>query len=98
MTEFAYNNAKNVSIGHTSFESNYGYQPCISYKKHIDPHSKSKSANELLSELQDFMLICCEILYYVQKLQKQAHNKGTKPKSYIFGDKICLNSKYIKTK
>ena len=27
MTEFAYNNAKNASISHTSFELNYGYHP-----------------------------------------------------------------------
>ena len=33
MAEFAYNNAKNVSIGHTFFELNYGYHPQMSYEK-----------------------------------------------------------------
>ena len=28
----------------------------------------------------------------------QAHNKGVKPSSYALSDKVCLNSKYIKTK
>ena len=41
---------------------------------------------------------CRENLNNVQKLQKRAHNKGTKPKSYVFSKKIWLNSKYIKTK
>ena len=37
-------------------------------------------------------------LHYAQKLQKQAYNKGVKPKSYAPSDKIWLNNKYIKTK
>ena len=44
------------------------------------------------------MTICRKNLYHTQKLQKQAHNKGVKPKSYTFSDKVWLNSKYIKTK
>ncbi len=37
MAEFTYNNTKNVSIGHTSFELNCGYHPHISYNEDIDP-------------------------------------------------------------
>ena len=37
-------------------------------------------------------------LQYVQKLQKLYHDKYVKPKSYIPGNKVWLNSKYIKTK
>ena len=44
------------------------------------------------------MTICHENLYYAQKLQKQAHNKGVKARSYASSNKIWLNSKYIKTK
>ena len=44
------------------------------------------------------MSVYCENLYHTQKLQKQSHNKGTKPKSYPLDDKILLKSKYIKTK
>ena len=51
MAEFAYNNAKNASIGHMLFELNYSYHPHISYKKNIDPYSRSKSAEEFLTEL-----------------------------------------------
>ena len=44
------------------------------------------------------MTVCQENLHHAQKLQKQAHDKGVKLKSYIPDDKIWLNSKYIKTK
>ena len=42
MAEFAYNNAKNASAGHTPFELNCGYYHWVSYKEDIDPCSKSK--------------------------------------------------------
>ena len=51
MTEFAYNNAKNAGIGHTFFELNCGYHSCVSYKKDLDPRSKSKTAEKLSSKL-----------------------------------------------
>ena len=44
------------------------------------------------------MTVCWKNLYHAQGLQKQAHDKGVKPKSYAPGDKVWLNSKYIKTK
>ena len=44
------------------------------------------------------MIVCRENLYYTQELEKQAHNKGIKPRSYTSNDKVWLNSKYIKTK
>ena len=36
--------------------------------------------------------------HYAQKLQKQVYNKSVKPRSYSSGDKIWLNSKFIKNK
>lgn len=44
------------------------------------------------------MFVYCNNPFYAQKLQKQAHNKDVKPKSYIFNNKDWLNSKFIKTK
>ena len=44
------------------------------------------------------MVICRENLYHAQELQKRAHDKGVKPRSYAPGEKVWLNSKYIKTK
>ena len=39
MAKFAYNNAKNTSIGFMPFELNCGYHPWVSYKENLDPRS-----------------------------------------------------------
>ena len=44
------------------------------------------------------MIVCRKNLYYAQELQKQAHDKGVKPQSYAFSQKVWLNNKYIKIK
>ena len=98
MAEFAYNNAKNASTGHTPFELNCGYHPRVSYEEDVDPRSQSRSADELSSELRELMIVCQENLHHAQELQKRAHDKGVKPRSYAPGEKVWLNSKYIKTK
>ena len=98
IAEFAYNNAKNSSTGHTPFELNCGYHLCISFEKNTDLCSRSKSADELLAKSRDLMTVCRENLHHAQELQKRAHNKDVKPRSYAPGDKVWLNSKYIKTK
>ena len=51
MADFAYNNTKNASIGYTPFELNCGYHPRVSYEEDLDPCSKSRTAEELSSEL-----------------------------------------------
>ena len=98
MAEFAYNNAKNVSTGHTLFELNCGYHPRVSYEKDLDPRSKSKIAEKLSSELRNLMAICQQNLHHVQELQRQAHDKGVKSQSYAPGNKVWLSSKHLKTK
>ncbi len=98
MAEFAYNNAKNASTGHTPFELNYGFHPQASYKKDIDPRSSSKSADELAIELRELMIVYRENFQFAQELQKWYHNKHVKPRSYASGETVWLNSKYIKIK
>ena len=98
MAEFAYNNSKNNSTGHTLFELNCSYHPRTSYEEEFDPRSQSKSADELAEELRDLMIVCCENLHHVQELQKRAYDKGVKPRSYAPGKKVWLNSKFIKIK
>lgn len=51
MAEFANNNVKNTSTDYMLFELNCSYHPRHSYEKDIDPCSKSKLVNKLLSEL-----------------------------------------------
>ena len=95
MAEFTYNHAKNTSTSHTTINS---FHPQTSYKKDINPRSKSKSADELANELQELMIVYRENLEHAQELQKQYHNKHAKPRSYAPGEKVWLNSKYIKIK
>ena len=98
MTEFAYNNSKNASTGHTHFELNYSYHPRMLYEEKVNPRSQFKSADKLLAELRELMIVYQENLHHAQELQKQAHNKGVKPRSYAPNEKVWLNSKYIKIK
>ena len=70
----------------------------MSYKDNINFRSKSKSADELLTELQELIIVCRENLRHAQKLQKRAYNKGVKSKCYALSSKIWFNSKFIKTK
>ena len=79
MAEFAYNNAKNASTGHTLFELNCGFYPRMSYKEDVDPHSQSRSADELSAEFRELMTVCRENLHHAQELQKRAYDKGVKP-------------------
>ncbi len=64
MVEFAYNNAKNTSTGHTLFELNCGYHFKVSFEKHIDPRSKSRYANKLAKELRELMEVCYQNFLY----------------------------------
>ena len=98
MAEFAYNNVKNASFGHTSFKLNCGYHLQILYKDNVNPCSKFKSANNLSVELKELIIVCRENLYYAQEFKKRVHNKSVKLRSYALSDKVWLNSKYIKTK
>ena len=98
MAEFAYNNAKNASTGHTPFELNCGYHPRVSYEEDLDPRSKSKTAEELSSELRNLMAVCQQNLHHAQEFQKQAHDKGVKPQSYTPGNKVWLSSKHLRIK
>ena len=88
MAEFAYNNAKNISTGHTPFELNYGFHPRVFFEDNIDTRSRSRSANELTKELRELMDICQQNLLHAQEFQKRAHDKGIKPQSYAPREKV----------
>ena len=98
IVEFAYNNAKNLNTGYMPFELNRGYYPCVFFEKVTNPCLQSKLVDKLATKLRDLITVCRENFYHAQKLQKQAHNKGVKLRSYASNDKVWLNSKYIKTK
>ena len=64
MAEFAYNNAINTSTGYTSFELNCDFHSRVSYKEDVDPRSRSKTADQLITELQTLMSVCRENLQH----------------------------------
>ena len=68
------------------------------YKEEVNSYSKSKLADKLSAELRELIIICQKNLYHAQKFQKQADDKRVKLRSYAPGDKVWLNSKYIRTK
>ena len=98
MAKFSYNNAKKTIISHKPFELNRGFHPQASYEEDVDLLSKWKAADELATKLMELTTVCRENLQYTQKLQKRYHNKHAKPRRYAPGEKVWLNSKYIKTK
>lgn len=97
MAEIAYNKVKNANIGYTSFKFNCDYHHHKSFEDEVDPCSRSHSADKLPKKLKELILIYQQNLLHFLKLQKQAHNKSWKPCTYASGEKIWLNSKYIKT-
>ena len=80
------------------FKLNWGYHPCVFFEENTNTRFWLKTADKLLTELRKLISVCQKNLHHAQKLQKQAHNKGVKPKRYAPGNKVWLNSKYIKTK
>ena len=90
MAEFAYNNAKNPSTGHTPFELNCGYHLYVSFEEDTNPRFRSKIADKLSTKLQKLMTVCQKNLYHNQEPHKRAHDKNVKPKSYASDDKILV--------
>ena len=57
MVEFAFNNAKNVSMSYTSFELDCKYYLYIFYEKDLDLHSKPRTAEELFFKFWELMTV-----------------------------------------
>lgn len=57
MAEFTYNSTKSISVNYISFELNCVYHSKASYKKDFDTCSQSKSANKIVIELRDLIVI-----------------------------------------
>ena len=98
IADFAYNIIKNTSTSHMPFELICGYYPYVFLKENTNLCSQFKTAKELFNKVRKLITVYWKNLYHTQKLQKQAHNKDVKPKSYAPNNKVWLNSKYIKTK
>ncbi len=88
MAEFAHNNAKNASTGHTLSKLNCGYHPRVFFKEDVDRHSRSRSTNELATVLKELIQVCCQNLLHVQELQKRVYDKRVKNRSYVPSKKV----------
>ena len=64
MAEFAYNNIKNASIGHTLFKLNYGYHPEVFFKDECNALFRSSSTKRLAIKLKELINICCQNLLH----------------------------------
>ncbi len=64
MVEFAYNNTKNTSTGHTPFELNYSYNWRVFFEENVDPHLRSHPINELAEELRELIEVCYQNLLH----------------------------------
>ena len=98
MAEFTYNNAKNTITSHMPFELNCSFNPQVSFENNLNSCSRSYSTNKLAKKLKKLIDICQQNLLHTQKLQKKVYDKSVKPQSYTSGEKVWLNSKYIKIK
>lgn len=78
MAKFAYNNKKNTNTGSTSFEYNCKFPLRASYKKHVNPRSKSKSANKVVIVLYELKSAYRKNFQHIQELQKSYHDKHFK--------------------
>ena len=88
MAEFAYNNSKNASTGHTPFELNCEYYSWIFFENEYNVCSRSSSGDGPAIELRKLLNVCCQNLLHVQDLQKQSYNKEVKPCSYAPAKKV----------
>ena len=98
MAEFAYNNAKNASIGHMLLKLNCGFYLQVFFKDDIKLCSGARFANKLAKEIKEPIDICQQNLLHAQKLEEKAYDQGVMTRSYAPGEKVWLNSKYINTK
>ena len=98
MTEFTYKNVKNASISHTSLKLNCSYHPQVFFKDNIDFCSKYYFANQTGKRAKKINRYLPIKPIPRSKTPKKLYDKGVKPQNYASGEKIWLNSKYIKIK
>ncbi len=65
IAEFAYNNVKNTSICHISFELNCEYHPRVFFENETNPYSRSHFIDELAKKLRELIEICYQNLLHV---------------------------------
>ena len=65
MAEFAYNNAKNASTGHTMFKFNCGYHLNVLFKEDVNSCFRSCFADKLAEKLRELIEVCYQNLLHI---------------------------------
>lgn len=71
MAEIVYHNAKNASIGRTSFELNWDFHPKALFKENVDFRSGSCLVKKQADKLRELIEVSYQNLVYAQELQKE---------------------------
>lgn len=84
MPEFAYNNARNTSIGLIPFKLNCSFYARRLYKKNFNSQSKFQVIDIFAKHLGELAAICKKNLQHTQKFQKniikKSRSKGVTPR------------------
>lgn len=70
IAKFAYNNIQNTITVYIFFKLNYGYYLHVFFKKNFNSFFKSKSADKLLVDQKELIIIYRKKPYHFQKLQR----------------------------
>jgi hypothetical protein len=97
LAEFAYNNSVTSAIGMSPFYANYGYNPQTTWLKQRE--AKNPAASTYSHWLQEVHERCLTQLKDTQSsMGTYADKRRTTPPPFAVGDKVLVNSKYMKTK
>ena len=80
------------------FEANLGYSPRMSWDEEIDPKSRSCAAVDSVKHLFTLMGMCKDAILAARQSQAEFANRHRKSRDYKVGDRVWLNTKYIKKK
>lgn len=82
-------------MAHTCFDINCGYHLKISYKKNVDPYSKSRSLDKVATVIHKLIFVYKDNLQYIQKPQKRFYDQDAKQQSDAPSLKVWPNMKSI---
>jgi len=98
LSEFVYNNTKNVSTGMSPFYANYGYHPRHTMKVRRPPGSVNPSAEALAQNLEQVHEELRTHLRMAQQTYKRNYDKKVNaPPPFKAGDLVWLNRAHVKT-
>ena len=95
--EFAYNNARNASTGHTPFFLNHGFHPASSFQLIPSATSEAPAALQFVDKIHAALEQAKESIQHAQT--RQARNADTRRRDHHFnvGDQVLLSTSNLRT-